>query len=305
MTVSTAQRPSSPLLYPALGMGVLAVSFAAIFFVKAQPTHPLLSAGVRLLVASVLLLPFVLRARKRGRLDASVIRAGVLGGVCYAVHFGAWVASLERTSIAASVTLVASTPILLALLSLVTGKDRPSRSLWFAIGIAALGVTILGSAALGSDDGSLSGNGLALLGCAGMAAYLVLVRGLGPDLDPVAFSGVACAVGATLLLGSAAVLGIPLEVASSEALGWLVLAALIPQLVGHLVLTWALRYTTPTVVALSVTCEPVASTVLGIALLSQVPSPLAGLGCAVTLSAVVWAILAGRSKGSQPPPESE
>jgi drug/metabolite transporter (DMT)-like permease len=127
-----------------------------------------------------------------------------------------------------------------------------------------------------------------------MAAFLLLVRKMGPELDPVAFSGLACGSGAALLLGTAAALGIPLEVASNEALGYLVLAALIPQLVGHLILTWALRYTTPTVVALGVTCEPVAATVLGVLLLSQQPSLLAGVGCSVTVGAVVLAILAGR-----------
>jgi drug/metabolite transporter (DMT)-like permease len=294
VTQPTEHPPAPALLFPVLGIGVLAVSFAAIFFVKAQPTHPLISAGTRLLVAAVLLSPFVLRARRRGRLGSHVLKAGALGGLCYAVHFSAWIASLERTSIAASVTLVASTPILLALLSLITRKDQPSRSLWVAIGVAGLGVGILGAADLSAGTGNLLGDALALLGCGAIAAFLLLVRKMGPELDPVAFSGLACASGATLLLGTAWLVGIPLEVASTEALGYLVLAALIPQLVGHLILIWALRYTTPTVVALGVTCEPVASTVLGVLLLSQVPSGLAAIGCAVTVGGVTLAILAGR-----------
>jgi len=294
VTQPPERLPAPALLFPVLGIGVLAVSFAAIFFVKAQPTHPLISAGTRLLVAAVLLSPFVLRAKRRGKIDSHVLKAGALGGLCYAVHFSAWIASLERTSIAASVTLVASTPILLALLSLITRKDQPSRSLWLAIGVAAVGVGILGASDLSSGAGNLLGDALALLGCGAIAAFLLLVRKMGPDLDPVAFSGLACASGATLLLGTAWLVGIPLEVASTKALGYLVLAALIPQLVGHLILIWALRYTTPTVVALGVTCEPVASTVLGVLLLSQVPSGLAAIGCAVTVGGVTLAILARR-----------
>ena len=303
--MSTPQSPSSSLLYPALGLGVLSVSFAAIFFVQAQPTDPLVAAGIRLFVAASLLLPFVLRAKKRGRLTRRVVQAGVLGGACYAVHFGAWVASLERTSIAASVTLVASTPILLAVASLFTGKDRPSRSLWVAIGLAVVGLVILGAADLHSSSGSLTGDFLALLGCAAMAVYLLLVRGMGPGLDPVAFSGIACGTGSAFLLGTAAAWGIPIEAASQEALGWLVLAALIPQLIGHLILTWSLRYTTPTVVALGVTCEPVVSTGLGVALLGRIPTTMVGVGCTVTLLAVVVAILAGRERPKAPLVEGE
>ncbi len=294
MTLPNERQAQSPLLFPVLGIGVLAVSFAAIFFVKAQPTHPLIAAGTRLLIAAVLLSPFVIRARRQGRLDSSVIKAGALGGICYAVHFSAWVASLERTSIAASVTLVASTPILLALLSLITRKDQPSRRLWIAIGVAAVGVGILGAAGAEQGGGHLLGDALAVLGCAAIAAFLLLVRKMGPGLDPVAFSGLACGSGAALLLGTAWLFGIPIEVSSTAALGYLALAALIPQLIGHLILIWALRYTTPTVVALGVTCEPVVSTFLGVLLLSQQPSALAALGCAMTVFGVVLAILSGR-----------
>ena len=94
--------------------------------------------------------------------------------------------------------------------------------------------------------------------------------------------------------------------ASSKALVYLALAALFPQLVGHLSLTWALRYTTPTVVALGVTCEPVLSPVLGVVILAQVPSPLAALGCAVVVAAIVLVILGERrsTSGSEAPIET-
>lgn len=296
MTLPSQRQAQAPLLFPVLGIGVLAVSFAAIFFVKAQPTHPLIAAGTRLLIATVLLSPFVIRARRQGRLDSSVLKAGALGGLCYAIHFSAWVASLEHTSIAASVTLVASTPILLALLSLITRKDQPSRRLWIAIGVAAAGVGILGAAGAEEGAGHLLGDALAVLGCAAIAAFLLLVRKMGPGLDPVAFSGLACGSGSILLFGTAWLCGVPLEVSSTEALGYLALAALIPQLVGHLILIWALRYTTPTVVALGVTSEPVISTFLGVLLLSQQPSALAATGCAITLLGVILAILSGREE---------
>jgi len=170
--------------------------------------------------------------------------------------------------------------------------------LWIAIGVAAAGVAILGAAGAGEGEAQLLGDALAVLGCAAIAAFLLLVRKMGPELDPVAFSGLACGSGAILLLGTAWLFGIPIEVSSTEALGYLALAALVPQLIGHLILIWALRYTTPTVVALGVTCEPVISTLLGVLLLSQQPSTLAALGCSLTVFGVILAILAGREDGS-------
>jgi drug/metabolite transporter (DMT)-like permease len=96
------------------------------------------------------------------------------------------------------------------------------------------------------------------------------------------------------LLSTAALAGIPIRAASPSALLYLGLAALIPQVVGHSLLTWALRHTTPTVVGLSTVGEPVGSTLLGLLVLSEVPSGPTVVGCVITLSAVVLALSARR-----------
>ncbi len=98
------------LLIPGLFVAVTAVSFAAIFFRKASPTHPLVAAGLRLAFASVLLSPWLLSAWRRGTLTRTVLLHGSVAGLFYGVHFGAWVSSLTLTSVAASVTLVTATP---------------------------------------------------------------------------------------------------------------------------------------------------------------------------------------------------
>ena len=289
------------LVPAALVVAVSAISFAAILFRKAEPTHPLVSAGIRLAVASLLLSPFVVRAARGARLPRPVVRCALLAGLFYAVHFGAWVWSLALTTVAASVTLVTATPLLLAGAAVVTGRDRPTGRLWGALALAAVGVTIIGGADLGTSPSALAGDGLALLGCAGMAGYLLGGRRLGRDLDVLAFTGIATGVAAVVLLGTSAALGIELRPASGEALVYLVLAALLPQIVGHSLLTWALRHTTPTVVGLATVGEPVGSTLLGLALLSEVPPVLVVVGCVVTLAAVALALSARRDQ----PPEDE
>ena len=282
------------LVAPALFVAVAAISFAAILFRKAEPTHPLVSAGIRLAVASVLLSPFVVRAVRGGRLPRRVVKGALLAGLFYGVHFGAWVWSLALTTVAASVTVVTATPLLLAAAAVVTGRDRPSGRLWMALALAAVGVSIIGGTDLGSSTEALVGDGLALLGCAGMAGYLLVGRRLGKDLDVLAFAGIATGVAAVALLSISAALGIDLRPASGEALVYLVLAALLPQLVGHNLLTWSLRHTTPTVVGMSTVGEPVGSTLLGLLLLGEVPSAMVAAGCGVTLVAVILALSARR-----------
>jgi drug/metabolite transporter (DMT)-like permease len=264
---------------------VSAISFAAILFKLAQPTHPLVAAATRLGISAVLLAPLTLRGYRRGRLAGSVGRDAVLAGFLYAVHFGAWVASLELISVAASVTLVTATPVFLALVALITGRDRPTLRHGIAILIALVGVLLIARSSPGA--GAYSGNALALLGALAMGLFLLLARRHGASLDAWAFTGVACAVGALVLLVAAVASGVPLALSDSGALLPLAMAALVPQLIGHGCLTWSLRHLKPTTVGLATVAEPVGSTLLAWLWLQEVPTAMTLAGCAVVLVAVV------------------
>lgn len=267
----------------ALGAAIVSISFAAIFFRLASPTHPLIVAGTRLAIAAVALSYFVVRAK----LDARTMRVAIGGGLLYALHFGTWVTSLTMTSVASSVTLVTATPLLLAFISFATGRDHPERRHWISIGLAAIGLSCIGWADLSLSREALIGDGLAFAGALAMALYLLAARSLGPELDVLAFSGLTTAFGAAFLFLAAFALGIPIEIAPDPSLLWIALAALIPQLIGHNLLTYALRYSTPTAVGIATVGEPVGATFLAWIWLDETLSGLVAIGCAITLAAVL------------------
>lgn len=288
-----AVKSSERFVPLALAVAIASISFAAIFFEKASPSHPLIVAGTRLAIAALVLAVPLFRALRSGTLSPRVLKVGVACGVLYGVHFGTWVTSLTMTSVASSVTLVTATPLLLAVLAVLSGRDEPERRHWVSIGLAVVGLGLIGWADFSSSTDALMGDALALAGAIAMAFYLQLVRGLGPTLDVLAFGGLATAVGALALFGAALVASVPIELASSESLVWVALAALVPQLVGHNLLTWALRHTTPTVVGISTIGEPVGATLLAWIWLGEGVSGLVAIGCVITLGAVVVALMAG------------
>ena len=293
-TDAAAERKRSPTdtrrVVVALTVGVTALSFAAPFFRRASPTHPLAASAIRLAVAAVLLAPFVVRAAQRGRLSRRVLVHAILAGLAYAVHFGAWVTSLGLTTVAASVTIVTATPLLLGVVALLTGRDRPDRRHWLAIGLALAGLSIIGGHDGAFGSAALLGDGLAGLGAAAMACYLLVGRRLGDTMDVWAYSGIATAVGSAALFGFGALRGVPLGPASNEALLYLVLAALVPQLVGHGLLTWSLRHARPTVVGIATVGEPVGATFLTWAWLGERVPAVVAVGCATVLVAVIAAV---------------
>ena len=269
----------------AVVVGVVAISFAAIFFRETAPMHPLVAAGLRLSIAALCLAPFVLR--RWSTMSPAVRRGALLGGVFYALHFGTWVTSLTLTSVAASVTLVTATPILLATWAFITRVDRPSRLQVLAIAIAVVGVTVIG---LQDRGGAIVGDALAFAGAAAMAGYLVVARRHGQDLDVMAFTGIACAVGGSLLLLSTFAFGVPIAIPSTESFMFVLLAAVVPQLIGHTALTWALRVLPPTRVGMATVAEPVGATLLAWVWLHEGPPTLTLVGCAITLSAVLLSL---------------
>src|SRR5215210_15071 len=107
---------------PAVAVGVLAVSAAAIF-IRLADAPAIAIAFWRCALGAALLLPPALVRQERfpkGR-DLYV---GVASGVALGAHFGFWISSLDHTSVAASVVLVSTQPVFVAILAYLTALLR-------------------------------------------------------------------------------------------------------------------------------------------------------------------------------------
>jgi drug/metabolite transporter (DMT)-like permease len=212
--------------------------------------------------------------------------------VLYAIHFGTWVASLGMTSVAASVTLVTATPLLLAVIGWLAGRDAPTTRLWLGLALAGVGTLLIGGAdASGPREGALTGDVLALVGAVAMAGILLLVRREKAHLEAVSFSSVAALSGAlvlalVLVLRGAVTSDWP-AAPSATSLAWVAATAVISQLVGHTALTWALSHASPTMVALATTTEPVIAALVTFVWMGELPASLVIAGSVVTLAGVV------------------
>ena len=171
-----------------LSIGVVAISTAAPL-IKLIPEVPsVLVAASRLGFASLILLPLGWRHRHAvGRHQPALVLAA---GLCLALHFVSWIASLRYTSVASSVILVTLTPLLLVPAGYLMWGERPTRRLGLGIGLA-----IGGSVCIAWNDFQLSppqalyGDLLALGGAVMMAAYLVCGRLVRPSVPLPLYAG--------------------------------------------------------------------------------------------------------------------
>ncbi len=280
----------SPLFAPAVVFfGILAVSTAALFIRNAQQEAPsLVIAAYRLTLASLILLPFTAKKALADFRSLSLTqrREVLLSGVFLSVHFAAWIVSLEMTSVISSVVLVTTTPLWVALLSPQEQKDKIRGGVWLGLALALSGGvlvaisrvchwegSVITCTGLGSmiEGSALLGNLLALSGAWMAAGYLLVGRRVRPLLSLGSYTCLVYTTAAVFLMLFVLLSGSRMVGYPPHILGWLILLALVPQLLGHSSLNWALRFLPATFVSLALLGEPVGATILAMIFLKEVP----------------------------------
>jgi drug/metabolite transporter (DMT)-like permease len=310
------------LILPAsLVIAILAVSTASIFIRFAQRDAPsLVIAALRLTFASLILAPVAATSYRRElkAVTRGDLLLGLLSGVFLAVHFATWITSLEFTSVASSVVLVSTGPLWVALLTPLFLKENLSRYVVIGLSLALAGGTIIGMGDACSLTTSIQcppfaefvrgrsfyGNFLALGGAWAVAFYMIIGRKLRARLSLIPYIFIVYGMAALVLLEVVFVTGKTLVGYSPATYLWVVLLALIPQLVGHSTYNWALRYLPAAMVSITTLGEPVGSAILAYFILSERPTLLTIFGGALILGGIYLASRGPRQPLSPQPRSS-
>ena len=270
----------------ALVLAICAVSTGAPFARWAQPAPAIAIAALRVAIASVLLLGAGWRdAASLGRIAPRDRPLVALSGVLLAIHFGSWIASLAFTSTAASVALVSTVPIFAALFGTLLGDRVTPRELAGML-VAGAGCTVLAGGDWRAGGGALAGDGLALVGAASGAAYLVVGRRLRTAVPLLPYLGAVNAIAAAALVAAALVLGTPLAALPGHAYVACAGAALVASFIGHSLLNAAVRTTPTHLVALAGLGEPVGASLITWIAFGEQPPIHAALGGAILLAGI-------------------
>ena len=310
-----AISPAAPYLI--VPIGILAVSTASLFIRFAQEyTSSITIAAFRLGLASLILLPYALikHGRELRSLTPADLKYAFLAGLILAVHFASWITSLEFTSVASSVVLVSTTPLWVSLLAPFFLMEKTPRIAFLGMGIALLGgVIIAGNDVCIWQSGgfqcqltpgssaaeTLLGDFLALFGAIAAASYLMIGRHLRRNVSLTPYVFLVYSIAALFLLIAMLILeGIP-PLFPGQVYLWMILLAVVPQLLGHSIFNWSLKYLSTGYVAINLLGEPVGSIVLAYIFLNEVPPVVKIIGAILILAGIALSSFQTSSRESE------
>ncbi len=249
-------------------IAIVAISTASVF-IKLCDAPALIIAAYRMGLVSLLLLPYAgYRGIWKGwrRQDICWL---ALSGLFLGFHFAFWIASLKYTSVASSVVLVTSHPVLVGLGASLFLDESLRRNLILGIVLSVSGSVVIGYGDMAISQKALMGDVLALLGAISASGYLLVGRKMRKDQNLIAYIFPVYSTAALVLIFLCLILRQPFFGYSPSTYLWLVLLAVIPQLIGHTIFNWALKYLPAAMIAITILGETIGSTALAYLILGE------------------------------------
>ena len=269
-------------------LGVVMVSYSGplVTLGLQHGANPATIAMMRMALSAAILLP-MLFAKRKGAQEAPVRSLlkmtrsqwlwSVAASVCLALHYLTWMTSLDQTDTFASVALVCTQPLFVALLSGVVLKEKMPRAAVPGAAVAVVGALLIAlNALLGGISGDLSGALLALAGAIMMAGHWLCNRYARRTVEALPFMVLLYAQTALLLAMTLPFLG-------GFRMTWMALLAVAGlavgcTLLGHSMFTLALGKVSATVVSFAILGEPVGAMVWSFFMFGEVPQTLVFIG---------------------------
>ena len=224
-----------------------------------------------------------------------------LSGLLLGIHFATWNESLQRTSVASSITILYLLPLFTLLLSIIFLKEKAT---WFQV--IAIILTVSGAIVVGISDlitegfGSLEGDLLALAGAISVAGYFVIGRKMREKMNIFSYTTIVygfCAVFLFIyiLIFNSAYYSFSYFVEITFKLKWqhfvfFLLLAIGPSCLGHTLYNYSLGFVRAPAITVSALGEMFGATILAMILFQEYPTWTA-LGMILVAAGIVVTVI--------------
>jgi drug/metabolite transporter (DMT)-like permease len=242
-------------------------------------------------LASLLLLAMAKRAGVMRRLPRStfwgLVGLGVIGNTLYQTLF---MTGLSLTSATNSAMIVASLPVVVAMLGSVLGIERATPATWLGVVLGSIGVALVVAArGVQFHAASLKGDLLVLLAVFCWSYYTVMVRRVGAGVDALQITAVTTVAGTPglVLLGLPGLLKEDWGGVSLKTWGATAYAALLALVVSYVLYNRAVQGIGSGRTAIYNCLTPLVAMVIAWFTLGEVPTGVQYVGVALVIAGVL------------------
>lgn len=249
--------------YIAIIIGVASVSMSAIF-VKLANAESAVIAFYRMFF-SILIMSPVFFLKYRGEIKLLHKKDWVfstIAGVFLAFHFILWFESLNYTSVASSTVLVTLQPLFAFIGTYIFFKERISLQSIVAGSVAIVGSFLISWGDFRVSGSALYGDILALIACALITGYLLFGQDVRQRLSLMTYTMVVYSVSTICLFFYVLIMGQSFGPYESTDWFWFIMLAIVPNLLGHTLFNWALKWVSTNTISIAILFEPVGAAIL-------------------------------------------
>ncbi|PIC63087.1 EamA family transporter [Sporosarcina sp. P13] len=274
--------------YLMIAIGVITVGLSAIF-VKLATADVGVIAFYRMFFSVIIMLPLFLYSNRHElkELTRKDWLFSAIAGVFLAIHFILWFESLNYTSVASSTVLVTLQPIFALAGTALFYNEIISSKMLMSVLIALTGSIIISWGDFQISGSALFGDALALVACAFITAYLLVGQGVRKRVSLVTY---------TFLVYSASSIALFFYVLSSQQSfiqypasdwGWFLALAILPNLLGHTLFNWAIKWVSTNVISIAILFEPVIASIAAYFIFRESISISQFIGAIVVLAGII------------------
>lgn len=150
--------------------------------------------------------------------------------------------------------------------------------------------------AVSGDKNPLIGDGLALASAVVASGYLIVGSKVRARLDVLKYVTLVYSMSALLLILVSTIQGIPFSGYNSSSYIYMVLLAIVPQLIGHTSINWALKHLKTSMIAITILGDPIGATILAYFLFEESVGTLQSIGILLIFGAITIASRKGKKE---------
>ena len=283
-------------LYFILVLALFSVSSTSLV-IRALPSVPAITMAFwRMIIASAVLWIYSIFTNPKPLKRESLFLVA-LAGIFLGLHFACFFLGVRNTSIANATLLGNTGPFFTVVLTLIFYKVI-SKKVFFSLMVTMLGVFLIQRSDFYHSPNAFFGNLISLLSGFCIALVYMIAKNIREENNNISY-------GRTLFFFAAVTIGIVCFATSESVfsfelkdLRWFLFLGIVPSILGHNSLNYALKYLSPTAIASVPLGEPIVASLLGWFFFGEVITNTS-LGGAPFVLVGIYLIIKGSNNSSQ------